>query len=205
MVKPYDIKNERNPDFEIDKIFLKRWSPRALSKENFTEKDLFSLFEAARWSPSSSNIQPWRFIYSLNGDENWEIFFNILNDFNQIWAKNSAALVLILSKKTHEKKPNPTHSFDTGSAWMSIALQARMKNFIAHAMAGIDYKKARDELNIPEEYDIEAMVAIGSQGEIKVLHERMQKSEKPSERKKINEFVFRGKWPDFKNSRTNNN
>lgn len=195
MTKPYKIENERKPEHDVNEIFIKRWSPRAISKESFSEEKLMSLFEAARWAPSSSNIQPWRFLYAMNGDENWDTFFGLLIEFNQMWTKDAGALVVVLSKKTDDEgKPNAIHSFDTGSAWMSLALQARMKNLVAHGMAGFDYEKAREILNIPDDYNVEAMIAIGTQGEVESLHERMQKSEKPNERKHVEEFAFKGKF-----------
>lgn len=197
MTKPYEIENERKSGHNIDEVFIKRWSPRAISKEGLSEEKLMSLFEAARWAPSSSNIQPWRFLYVMNEDENWNTFFGLLAEFNQMWTRDAGALIVVLSKKTDEEgKPNPLHSFDTGSAWMSFALQAKMKNLIAHGMAGFDYEKARNILNIPEDYNIEAMIAVGTQGDVKNLHERMQKSEKPNERKHVKEFAFRGKFPN---------
>ena len=196
MTKPYKIENERKPEHDVNEIFIKRWSPRSIDKKNFTNEELMSLFEAARWAPSSFNIQPWRFLYSMNGDENWATFFGLLAEFNQIWTKDAGALVVVLSKKTNnEGKPNALHSFDTGSAWMSLALQARMKNLIAHGMAGFDYEKAKDILNVPDDYNVEAMLAVGTQGEVENLHERMQKSEKPNERKYVKEFTFKGKFP----------
>jgi len=196
MTRPYNIKNERKSEHDVDGIFIKRWSPRAISKRDFTENDLMSLFEAARWAPSSFNVQPWRFLYAINGDENWSNFFSLLGEFNQMWTKDAGALIVALSKKTNdENKPNVTHSFDTGSAWMSLALQARMKNFIAHGLAGFDYEKARKILNVPDDYNVEAMLAVGTQGDVEDLHERMQKSEKPNERKHVEEFAFKGKFP----------
>ena len=197
MTKPYDLKNERKSEHDVDEIFIKRWSPRAIGKKDFTEDDLASLFEAARWTPSSFNVQPWRFLYAMNGDENWSTFFGLLGEFNQMWAKDAGALIVVLSKKTNDEgKPNVTSSFDTGSAWMSLALQARMKNFIAHGMAGFDYEKARKILNVQDDYNVEAMLAIGTQGDVENLHERMQKSEKPNERKHVKEFAFRGGFPN---------
>lgn len=197
MTKPYDVKNERKAGNEIDKIFTNRWSPRSVSKEDFTKEDLMSLFEAARWAPSSSNNQPWRFLYSINGDKNWDKFFGLLAEFNQMWCKNAGALIVVSSKKTNDKGEDyKTHSFDAGAAWENLALQARMKGLIAHGMGGFDYDKARKELDIPDDYQVEAMLAVGSQGNVEDLHERMQKSEKPNERKSINETVSDGSFPD---------
>lgn len=195
-MKPYEIKNERRAEHDIDRIFLDRWSSRALSFENFDEDDLMNLFEAARWAPSSSNAQPWRFLYAMYDSKEWEKFFSLLVDFNKMWCKNAGALIVLISKKDFDDgKANRHHSFDSGSAWMSLALQARMKGLIAHGMAGFDAEKARRVLKIPNEYEIEAMIAVGNQGEIENIHERMQKSEKPNERKEVGEISAMGDFP----------
>ncbi len=197
-MKSYDVKNERKADYEIDRIFIERWSPRALTHEGFSEEDLMKLFEAARWAPSNSNNQPWRFLYALHGAPEWRNFYELLDDFNRLWAENAGALIVVLSKKTFDKNGefDRTHSYCAGSAWMNFALQAKMNNLIAHGMAGFDYNLARKLLRVPEDYDVEAMIAVGKQGEIENLHERMQKSEKPNSRKKVSEFAFKGKFPN---------
>jgi len=198
MVKPYSVPNKRKTSYPINDIFTKRWSPRSMSGEKMTKRELMSLFEAAHWAPSNGNSQSWRFLYATKGSRNWKMFFDLLVEFNQMWVKNAAVLVLVISKKTFGKDkknaPSPTHSFDTGAAWMSLALQARMNNLITHGMAGFDYDKARKVLKIPKDYQVEAMVAIGKQGQVKDLHPRMQKSEKPNTRKKLSEVVSEGKF-----------
>lgn len=193
-MKPYDVPNERSADYPINEMFLNRWSPRSMSGGEISKEELMGFFEAGRWAPSSSNIQPWRFLYALKGKPEWDVYFDLLIDFNKMWCKNASALVVVVSKKKHEGKENKTHSFDTGAAWMSLALQARINNLVAHGMAGFDYEKAKKVLGVPEEYNIEAMIAIGRQGRIEDLDEGMQKSEKPNERKKVEEFVFEGKF-----------
>lgn len=188
------MENTRKEEHEINKIFLERWSPRALSKD-VSKEELMKLFEAAKWSPSASNIQPWRFVYALNGSEHWDKFFNVLGEFNQIWCKNAAALIIVCSKKTNDKsEANKTHSFDTGSAWMSFALQAAMNGIIAHGMAGFDYDKAAKVINLPEDHQVEAMIAVGKHTSLDVIPERMQKGEKYSDRKPLKETVFEGKF-----------
>jgi len=201
-MKPYDIKNERKTEHSVDKIFIERWSSRSLSSD-VSEKEFMSLLEAAKWAPSSSNGQPWRFIYAKNGSKYWNIFYEFLNDFNKIWCKNAGYLLVLLSRKKFEpdedgkEEINRNHSFDSGSAWLSLALQARMKGLIAHAMAGFDLKKVREALKIPETYNIECMIAVGKQGEVeKSLPERMQKSEKPNARKTIKEISSEGIFPE---------
>jgi nitroreductase len=188
----------RHADYPINPIFTQRWSPRALSGEPITRDQLMSLFEAARWAPSSYNGQPWRFVYAFSGTPEWDALFNLLVPANQEWAKNAAVLMVIASRNIFEfnNKPERTHSFDTGSAWMSMALQAVEMGLVTHGMEGFDYDRARKELHIPEDFTIEAMVAVGKPGEPALLSEKNQEKEKPSDRKKIEEFAFEG---TFKN------
>ena len=68
-----------------------------MSGEELSDEDLMALFEAARWAPSSYNNQPWRFIYAKRNTESWKKLFNVLSEGNKIWAKDSAALVVLIS------------------------------------------------------------------------------------------------------------
>ncbi len=180
--------------YGVNKLFLNRWSPRALSGEKLSTNELMTLFEAARWAPSSYNNQPWRFIYAINGSVHWQAMFDLMVPFNQSWTKNAAALVLIISRKNFEynDKPARTHSFDTGAAWMSLALQGSMMGLVVHGMEGFDYDKARTTYNIPQDYDIEAMCAIGKLGRKQDLPLDLQQKEELTDRKPIADFVFEG-------------
>ncbi len=186
----------RKPDYEIDKIFLDRWSPRAMSGEGISKEELFTLFEAARWAPSSFNEQPWRFIYAQRDTEDWERMFNLLGDFNRMWCKNAAVLVCLVSSKKFKEsgKPNRNGVSDAGAAWENLALQASLKGLVAHGMAGYDVEKARKELKVPEDYEIIHMFAIGKPGDVSELPEGVQKMEKPNSRKPVKEFVFEGSF-----------
>ena len=157
---------QRKADYPIDKLFLDRWSPRAMTGETIPAADLMSLFEAARWAPSSYNNQPWRILYAARNSSHWQAFFDLLVESNQVWAKNAGALLLFLSKKTftHNGKPSITHSFDTGAAWENLALQGSLKGYVVHGMQGFDYERARTTLNIPDDFQVEAMVAVGFPG-----------------------------------------
>jgi len=188
----------RKADYPIDKLFLDRWSSRAFSAESMTEEELLPLFEAARWAPSSNNEQPWRFIYSHRETPNWNKFFECLNDFNKIWCKNASVLVCLIAKRTFTKdnKPNRNHMSDAGAAWENLALQANLSGYIAHGMAGYNIEKTRKNLNIPEDYEIVHMIAIGKPGELEMIPERMQKSENPNNRNPVKGFVFKGEFKD---------
>ena len=195
MLRGMDISRYRKPEFDIDEIFLNRWSPRAMSGEEISEAELMSLFEAAKWAPSSFNNQPWRFLYTRRDSENWGLFFNLLAEFNQAWAKNASALIVIISRKTfdHNGKPSRTHSFDTGAAWQNLALQGALKGLVVHGMQGFDYDKAREVLNVSDDYEVEAMVAVGMPGKVEELPEKLREREFPSTKKRLSEIVFEGK------------
>src|SRR3979490_2365787 len=142
MIKGSEV---RRSDYPIDPLFLDRWSPRAMSGEEITETELLTLFEAARWAPSSYNGQPWRILYARRDTGHWTLFFNLLVEINQTWAKNAAALAVLISKETfdHNGEPAITHSFDTGAAWANLALQGTLNGLVIHGMQGFDYGKAK--------------------------------------------------------------
>jgi nitroreductase len=185
---------KRTADHPIDKLFLDRWSPRAMTGEAVTQEDLMVLFEAARWAPSSYNNQPWRMLYARRGSEHWQIFFDLLGEFNQGWAKDAGALVVFISR-THfdfNGEPSVTHSFDTGAAWENLALQGWLRGLAVHGMQGFDYERARTELNIPEGFQVEAMAAIGKPADPATLSDDLQAKEAPSDRRKLEQTICEG-------------
>jgi len=186
--------NKRKSHYSIEPLILNRWSPRAMSGEMVSDKQLFTLFDAARWAPSSYNSQPWRFLYAKRETPYWDTFFNLLVHFNKRWTEKAGILVLILSKKNfeHNDKFSRSHSFDTGAAWQNLALQGHALNLVIHGMSGFDYEKARETLNIPNDYAIEAMCAIGHKAPSSTLPPDLQEMEKISDRKPLRDLVFEG-------------
>jgi len=191
MIKGSDV---RQADHPIDKLFLDRWSPRAMSGEEIPDVELMVLFEAARWAPSSNNNQPWRILYARRNTKYWPLFFNLLTESNQVWTRNAAALLVFISKTTfdHNNQPSITHSYDTGAAWENLALQGMLKGYVVHGMQGFDYKLARSVLNIPQEFNVEAMAAIGKPGNKEELPESLQERESPNNRRKLSETICEG-------------
>ena len=191
------IRDFRKPEQDINEIFLNRWSPRAMSGEEIDEKTLFTLFEAARWAPSSNNNQPWRFIYARRNTKYWNTFFNLLEEGNQVWAKNAAVLIVVASKTTFNSgKPSRTHTYDTGAAWLGFALQGSLAGLVVHGMQGFDYDKAKAVLRIPDEYQVEAMIAVGKKGKKENLPDFLQEREIPSPRKTSAEFAMEGSFKE---------
>jgi nitroreductase len=186
----------RKADHPVEKLFLDRWSPRALSGAEIPQDDLLRLFEAARWAPSSYNNQPWRILYARRNTPHWDLFFNLLVDANKTWAKDAAALLVFISKTTfdHNGKPCRTHAFDTGAAWENLALQATCMGLVAHGMQGFDYDRAKSELGVPGDFEVHAMVAVGKPGRKEDLPAALQGGETPNSRRTLAETAFEGRF-----------
>src|SRR5437867_137713 len=184
----------RKPGYPINSLILNRWSPRSMTGEELDEQEIMSLFEAARWAPSSFNNQPWRFIYAKRNTGHWDRLFNLLVDANKLWAKKAALLVVVISRKKFEynEKLARTHQFDAGSAWENLALEASSRGIVAHGMQGFDYEKARVVLGIPVDFEVMAMIAIGKKGPKENLPVELQDKEKLSNRKPLRDIIMEG-------------
>ena len=190
----------RTADHPVAPIFLDRWSPRAFDSSVIPDADLMTIFEAARWAPSSFNYQPWRLLYAKREDAEWERFLDLLIPFNRGWAHTASVLIYFISDSLMEfvpgqANPSHSHSFDTGAAWACLALQATMIGYHAHGMVGVDFDRARAELGVPERYRFEAAAVIGRAGPSELLDDKLREREVPSDRKPIADFAFRGAWP----------
>ena len=191
-----EIQTKRTSVYSINPLILSRWSPRSMTGEELGDDDIMSLFEAARWAPSSFNNQPWRFIYAKRNTEHWDRLFNLLVDANKTWAKNAALLTVVISRINFEfnEKPARTHQFDTGSAWENLALEASSRGIVAHGMQGFDYEEAKTELGIPADFEVMAMIAIGKRGPKENLPTELQDKEKPNDRKALKDIIMEGTY-----------
>ena len=189
-----DPSEHRSPDHPVEPIFVHRWSPRAMSGEAISDAELMSLFEAARWAPSTYNEQEWRFLYARRDTPHWPTFFGLLAGPNQAWCGRAAVLMVVLSHKVFARNgnPNPVHTFDAGAAFENLALQGSTMGLVVHGMAGFDRDKARAALGVPDDYDVEAMVAVGRPGDPDELPAELREREVPSGRKKVEEFAREG-------------
>lgn len=190
----------RAATYPIDPLFLRRWSPRAFTGEPIGEPELLALFEAARWAPSGFNAQPWRFVYARRDTPAWPRLFDTLSASNQLWAAKAAALTLVASRTTwvppgqEGERAIPSHSFDAGAAWASLAFQALLSGWHAHAMGGFDKERARVAVGVPPGHAVEAMVAIGRRGDASLLPESLRERERPNQRLPLAAIVAEGRY-----------
>ena len=184
----------RKPDHPVEALIVARWSPRAMSGEPLSDEEMLTLFEAARWAPSTYNEQEWRFLYARRDTPQWPLFFDLLVEGNRAWCHRAALLVVILAHKVFSKtgKPNPVHLFDCGSAFENLALQGTAMGVVVHGMQGFDYDKARTALNVPDDYAVAAMFAAGWPGDPADLPQQLREREKPSDRKPVEQIICDG-------------
>jgi nitroreductase len=186
--------SSRTPEYAVHPQFIQRWSPRAYSGQAITQAELMSLFEAARWTPSTSNTQPWRFVYALAGSAHFEAMCQTLAPGNRLWAHRAAALIAVISATStqasdnSETKPLLNHAFDTGAAWMALT------GWTTHAMAGVDKEALRQTLGVPLAYAIHCVVAVGRQGNKAQLDEALQARETPNARQPLSAMVCEGRF-----------
>lgn len=185
---------ERRAEYPVLDLIKDRWSPRSMTGELISKQELFSLFEAARWAPSSYNNQPWCFIYAMRDEPAFEVLLDLLVEKNKGWAKNASVLIVVLSRTLffYDDRFSRTHSFDTGTAVENMCLQAFSMGLAMRGMEGFSYERAREELNVPPEYAVEAMYAVGKKAPDEVLEEEYRLKDQPTDRKPIREFVFEG-------------
>ena len=184
----------------VNEQFTRRWSPRSFTGEALPQSELDALLEAARWSPSASNLQPWRFVYGHAGSPAFAAILGGLVPFNQGWAQRASVLLVVCSRTTSvapgstEAKANPWHAFDAGAAWMSLALEAHLRGWITHGMGGFDAAAVRAAIGAPEDVAIHAVVAIGRQGPKEALPEGLQARELPNDRLPLTAIAAEGRF-----------
>ena len=191
MEKPADVQSQ------IHDLLRRRWSPRAFDDRPVEPEKLRSLFEAARWAPSSNNGQPWRFLLATKENvTEYDRLFNCLVEGNQKWAHRAPTLLLSVAKLEFEDGSPNRHAFhDTGMAAENLVLQATAFGLAAHQMAGFRIDQARRDCQIPEGYDPVAIIAIGYPGDLALLPDRLRTREAESRvRKPLTELVYSTIW-----------
>jgi nitroreductase len=156
--------------------------------------DLTKVFEAARWSASAYNEQPWRFLMGVRGSETYKKIFSTLIGFNQSWAAAAPVLILGVASSTfsHNGSSNTYALYDLGAAAGALTLQAAAQGLTTHTMAGFDHDAARQAFQIPDDYQLGAVIALGYQGDPAALSQPQLLSLEiaPRTRKPLNEIVL---------------
>lgn len=181
--------------FPVLDAIAERWSPRAFDPTAvLTPADLGPAFEAARWSPSANNLQPWTYIVGYRGDETFEAIANDLSGFNQAWAPNASALVVAVTNTTSASgRPNPFARYDLGQSVAAFTIQAAANGIVTHQMGGFDIEALTIALSVDEPWEIVSLIAVGKTGNPESLPEDRQASEvSPRERKPLAEVVRGG-------------
>jgi nitroreductase len=180
-------------DYPINEIISRRWSARALSTKHVEKSKLLSILEAARWAPSSRNEQPWRYIvFTNNNSEKLKKAQSVLKEIND-YAKRAPILICAITKRTYSDNeiPNRLHFHDLGAANENMFLEAFNQGLIMHEMGGFDLQKAREVFNIPKDYEMGVMIAIGYQDTYHVLPDRLkEKAFTPRIRKPLSKIAF---------------
>jgi len=185
-------------DFPVHQLIIDRWSPRAFSERPVPPDVLRSLFEAARWAPSSNNEQPWAYIVATRDDhDNFAKMLSVLVEFNASWAKNAPMLALAVAELNFAKNnaPNRNAQYDTGAATALLSVEATARGLAVHQMAGFDPAKAREVFAIPTGWEAIAALTIGYPGDPNSLPQALKDRElAPRTRKPLSEFVMAGHW-----------
>jgi nitroreductase len=173
---------------------LGRWSPRSFSSREVSAAELHKVFEAARWSASSFNEQPWRFLAGVRGSTTYQKIFDSLVGFNKGWAGSAPVLILgaASTRFSHNGSANAYGLYDLGAAACALCVQAAALGISTHSMAGFDHDAARKAFAIPEEFVLGAVIALGYQGEPAALGQEQMIAQEvaPRSRKPLSEIVL---------------
>ncbi len=185
--------------YPIHNLLKERWSPRAFASQPVEEEKLLSLFEAARWSPSGGNSQPWHFIVVNQANrELHEKLVATMTGRNPLWTKNVPTLIVTVARMNPERPAaNRFAYYDLGQAVAHLSVQAADLGLHVHQMAGYDAAKVRELLEIPDGYEPMTIVAIGYFGKVDDLPEELglrDDETAPRTRKPLTDFVFGERW-----------
>lgn len=187
-----------SPDYPIHEPLAARWSPYAFEDRLVPEADVRSLFEAARWAPSSFNEQPWRYLVATQDDpEPFQRLLSCLVEGNQIWAKAAPVLALgvVSLRFALNAQDNRAAVHDLGLAAGNLLVEATVRGLFVHQMIGILPDQAREIYGIPEGFEAWTGLAIGYKGDPTSLPARLRERDlAPRQRKHLREFVFSERW-----------
>jgi len=181
-------------NLDLHPLLLNRWSPRALdANDEISSENLYAILEAARLAPSAFNEQPWRFIVGKRGDETFSQILNGLGEFNQMWAKNASALILVAGTKQRTNgDPHPSYQYDLGLAVSQGTFEAHHRGYVSHQMTGFNHDVMCKTFDLTT-FEPIVVVAIGKQADVEILPAQMAEREKAQPtRKDLTELILKG-------------
>lgn len=179
----------------VNEVIAIRRSPRSLDESApISDTNLLGILEAARWAPSAFNGQPWRFFVGKRGDTTFNQILASLVEFNQSWAKNASALILVAAKPTRDDGSiHADYQFDCGLAVGQLVIETHDRGLVAHQMTGFDKEKARSNVEMASELVPVVVIAIGQQASAEKLPAPLAERElAPRGRKSLEEIVVVG-------------
>jgi nitroreductase len=191
------MNKEAKTTYPINDLAKKRWSPRAFLDKPVEMEKLVSLFEAARWSASGGNEQPWRFILGVRPDETWQKIFSTLNEGNQEWNQHVPVLIMAIGNKisSWDGDISPVFQYDTGQSVAHLSIEAMNQELYVHQMGGFSWEKAVELFDIPDTFQPLTIIGAGYIGNPDMLPEKLKQRElQPRMRKELREIVFSGKF-----------
>ena len=188
------VEKQAPTNFNLHPLILNRWSPRSLdSKAPISTDDLTAILEAARLAPSAFNEQPWRYIVGKRGDETFAQILAGLGEFNQKWAQNASALLLVCGTKQRTNgDPHPSYQYDLGLSVSQASFEAHHRGYVTHQMTGFNHDVMCQTFDLTTLEPV-VVVAIGRQGDVEQLPEAMAEREKAKPvRKELSEIIIKG-------------
>lgn len=185
------VKKSATQDYPVLDIISARRSKRAYSDAPVSSAIIQSLFEAARWAPSSMNEQPWVYVYATpDQPELRDKILESLNESNKIWARFAPLLVVSLARKTliRNGAPNGSARYDVGAANALLSLQATHHGLNVHQMGGYNKQTLIENLNIPESHEPLVIMAIGYPGDADALPDQLKAREVAPRERYTQEF-----------------
>jgi nitroreductase len=191
------MNKEAKTTYPINDLAKKRWSPRAFLDKPVEMEKLVSLFEAARWSASGGNEQPWRFIVGVRPDDTWLKIFSTLNEGNQEWNQHVPVLIMAIGNKisSWDGDISPVFQYDTGQSVAHLSIEAMNQELYVHQMGGFSCEKAVELFDVPDTFLPLTVIGAGYIGNPDMLPEKLKQRElQPRMRKELREIVFSGKF-----------
>ena len=189
---------EAQTTYPIHELLRTRWSPRAFADRPVEAEKLQSVLEAARWAPSSSNLQPWSFLIARKEQDasSFERMVNCLAEGNLSWAPQAPVLGIAVANPFRKPEMRNRHAWhDVGMALQSLAIQATALDLFLHMMGGFSADKARELFAIPAEFEAVTMFALGYLGDPATLPDRHREGELTARtRRPLTDFVFGDQW-----------